>query len=252
MKGIKTIAYLFAMIIALNAQSCGSDNDNNEPDQPTKNDIVGTWKLYAISTDDGASFSNWPFETTSATFKGDGSYSGKGYFGNGSGTWKQNGKTVITYVKGEEFYRYAINSLTSSTCTLTMSQESSKASILVKCVKTSGANGEGMMTISKSELENITAFESNDDGDVTYLKFRDGNIYTKEVTESGFVCNKDVISYTLSGNKITMEFGDQKPSGSINKIEFPNGKIGIYIDLNGTFGIAKWLSTAFEKSDYQF
>lgn len=235
-------------LLSIGFQSCSSNND-----EPTVNDIVGTWKLTEVSTNDGASFTSWILQTTTATFNADGTYSDKGYFGTGSGTWKQSGKMITTYVDGTEYIRYEVKELTSSTCTLVMSMKGSDSTIWVKCVKTSGStNNGGQTTISKSELEKVTSFECNDDGDMIYLKFRNGIIYTKEVTESGFVCNEDEIDYTISGNKITMEMGYQKTSGTIYKVTFNDGKMGIVMDFDGSYGIATWLSKTFKESNYSF
>lgn len=130
MEKIKRLFMLMAILIPAIAFTACSDDDK---DEPTLNDIVGTWKLSQVSTDNGQNYIAWPFKTTTATFKSDGTYSGQGYFGNGSGTWKQNGKTIITYVGGEEYMRYEVKELTSTTCTLVMAQDGS--SMWVKCVK---------------------------------------------------------------------------------------------------------------------
>lgn len=107
-----------------------SDDDK---DEPTLNDIVGTWKLSEVSFNNGESFMSWPFTTTTASFRSDGTYYGRGYFGTGSGTWKQKGNTIITYVDGDEYIRYEVKELTSSTCTLVMSDKSD--SVWIKCIK---------------------------------------------------------------------------------------------------------------------
>lgn len=129
MEKIKRLFLLMAILIPAIAFTACSDDDK---DEPTLNDIVGTWKLSQVSTD-GETYIEWPYNTTTATFKSDGTYSGSGYFGNGSGTWKQNGKTIITYVGGEEFMRYEVKELSASTCTLVMKQDGS--SLWVKCIK---------------------------------------------------------------------------------------------------------------------
>lgn len=129
MEKIKRLFLLMAILIPAIAFTACSDDDK---DEPTLNDIVGTWKLSQVSTD-GETYIEWPYKTTTATFKSDGTYSGRGYFGNGSGTWKQNGKTIITYVGGEEFMRYEVKELSASTCTLVMKQDGS--SLWVKCIK---------------------------------------------------------------------------------------------------------------------
>ena len=110
--------------------SCSDD----DKDEPTKSDIVGTWKLSQVSTDGGNNYVAWPFETTTATFNSNGTYSGRGYFGTGTGTWKQSGKTITTYVDGEEYLKYEVLELSASTCTLKMGVTGSSY-LHIKCIK---------------------------------------------------------------------------------------------------------------------
>lgn len=127
MKKLFSLMLLLATMISFIA--CGDD----DKDGPSLDDIVGTWELSKVSFNDGENYMDWPFETTTASFRSDGTYYGRGYFGTGSGTWKQKGKTIITYVDGEEYIRYEVKELTSSTCTLVMSDRS--GSVWIKCVK---------------------------------------------------------------------------------------------------------------------
>ena len=61
--------------------------------------------------------------------------------------------------------------------------------------------------ITKTELESVASFTYRDyEDNVLYIKFRDGRLYTKEVTKYGNVCNEDVMSYTLTGDKIDITF----------------------------------------------
>lgn len=119
---------IVALLTCCGFAACSDDDKDN----PTLTDIVGTWKLSEVSTD-GETYIPWPYTRTTATFKSDGTYSGQGYFGNGSGNWKQSGKTIITYVDGEEYMRYEVKELSTSTCTLVMKQGGS--SLWAKCVK---------------------------------------------------------------------------------------------------------------------
>ena len=84
-------------------------------------------------TSQSGSYIDWPFKTTYATFKSDGTYYGSGYFGNGSGTWSIKGNTVNTYVGGELYASYEIISVTSTTSELKMSMDGE--SIWIKCKK---------------------------------------------------------------------------------------------------------------------
>lgn len=232
----------------MGVQSCGKDN---EEDGPSQNEIIGTWKLTEVSTDGGVSFSSWTLKETSATFNANGSYSGNGYFGNGNGTWKQKGNFITTYVDGEEYIKYEVKLLSSRTCTLVMSQTGSTSTIWIRCVRTDSSVSDSEK-ISKDELENAVSFVYDDGGNKTYIKFRDGHIYTKEILKDGMVCNEDDIVYSLVGNNITMDMGYQHAEGKIYKITTSNGKFDIVMEFDGTYGIAKWLSKTFNQSTYQF
>ena len=109
--------------------SCSNDDDDNQ----YNSDIVGTWKITEVKTSQSGSYIDWPFKTTYATFKSDGTYYGSGYFGNGSGTWSIKGNTVNTYVGGELYASYEIISVTSTTSELKMSMDGE--SIWIKCKK---------------------------------------------------------------------------------------------------------------------
>lgn len=59
----------------------------------------------------------------SISFKSDGTFYGKGYLGNGSGTYKATGNTIVTYLDGEEYIRYTVKSLSGDDAELTMSMD---------------------------------------------------------------------------------------------------------------------------------
>ncbi len=130
MKAFKFFLVAIIATLSFSVISCGDD----DKDEPTKSDIVGTWSLSEVSTNN-SNYIPWPYESTSATFKSNGTYYGTGYFGNGTGTWKQQGNTIITYVSGVEYFRYEVLSLSSSTCTLKMSITGSSSVLYIKCIK---------------------------------------------------------------------------------------------------------------------
>lgn len=106
--------------------------------------------------------------------------------------------------------------------------------------------------ITKTELEKITSFQCDDQGNQIFLKFRNGHIYKKEITKYGYTCNVDDIIYTLVGNRITMEMDWQKTTGTIYKVKGNDGLITIEMQFDGTYGIATWLSKTFKQSSYVF
>ena len=130
MKAFKFFLVAIIATLTLGFVSCSDD----DKDEPSTSDIVGTWKLSEVSTDN-STYIAWPYKTTTATFNSNGTYSGYGYFGNGSGTWKQKGKTITTYVDGEEFIKYDVITLSTSTCTLKMSMTGSSSVLYIKCIK---------------------------------------------------------------------------------------------------------------------
>ena len=126
----KHLFLLLTLVVATVAfVSCSNDDDDNQ----YNSDIVGTWKITEVKTSQSGSYIDWPFKTTYATFKSDGTYYGSGYFGNGSGTWSIKGNTVNTYVGGELYASYEIISVTSTTSELKMSMDGE--SIWIKCNK---------------------------------------------------------------------------------------------------------------------
>ena len=126
----KQLFLLLTLVVATVAfVSCSNDDDDNQ----YNSDIVGTWKITEVKTSQSGSYIAWPFKTTYASFKSDGTYYGSGYFGNGSGTWSIKGNTVNTYVGGELYASYEIISVTSTTSELKMSMDGE--SIWIKCKK---------------------------------------------------------------------------------------------------------------------
>ena len=113
--------YLFLlltlMVTSFAFVSCSDDDDDNQYNSA----IVGTWKITEVKTSQSGSYMDWPFKTTYASFKSDGTYYGSGYFGTGSGTWSIKGNTVNTYVGGELYAADEIISVASTTSELNMS-----------------------------------------------------------------------------------------------------------------------------------
>lgn len=126
----KFLFFLLALVVtSLAFVSCSDDDDDNQYNSA----IVGTWKITEVKTSQSGSYMDWPFKTTYASFKSDGTYYGSGYFGTGSGTWSIKGNTVNTYVGGELYASYEIISVTSTTSELKMSMGSD--AIWIKCKK---------------------------------------------------------------------------------------------------------------------
>lgn len=126
----KYVFLLLAIVVTSFAFiSCSDDDDDNK----YNSDLVGTWKLTEVKMSQSESYISWPFRTTYASFKSDGTYYGSGYFGTGSGTWSVKGNTVNTYVDGKLYISYEIISVTSTTSELKMSMDDE--AIWIKCKK---------------------------------------------------------------------------------------------------------------------
>lgn len=122
---------LVALITLLSSVSCSKE----EKFDYSMDTLCGTWQGTDVKVN-----GQWKDITSdiyesfhfSITFHSDGTYYGKGYFGTGSGTYKAFGKTIETYVGGELFYTYHVNSMNGRTAELTMSSKGSSIEIRVK------------------------------------------------------------------------------------------------------------------------
>lgn len=108
-KFLPFLTVLLVAFFAFTLTSCGSDDDDNNSPFATS-DVVGTWVTTAYQAEDGT----WIDLTSSlyasvrayAKFNSDGTYTGWGALGNGSGTWKLSGTTLTTYVDGTVYITY--------------------------------------------------------------------------------------------------------------------------------------------------
>ena len=231
---------MLALIVPMLAfTSCGGDDD--EPQVSiTEFDIVGTWTVTQMSQ--GGETVDVPNGYVVFNLKSDHNYTVRFLDNNYIGTWKLEGSTVVGTTLDPITERLTFTSLNGNTATINYSN-SEGDNYTLKATKSGGNSG----LITQKELEDAPSFIYNyADGGVLYIKFREGHIYTKEVTKDGMVMNQDDITYTLSGENITMEMGWQKTKGTINKVKFNDGKIGIVMNFEGSFGIATWLSKTFK------
>lgn len=125
---------LMVAILSVGFASCSKDDDADDFNYP-KETLYGTWKMSEVKMSETGSYVSWPMQATSATFNSDGTYSGRGYFGNGSGTYTAKGNTITTYVEGQVYLVYTVLSLTGSTAELKMTKPGSSETLWIKCVK---------------------------------------------------------------------------------------------------------------------
>lgn len=127
------------MLITLMVVSCEKDEKVDSSFNYDIDLLYGTWRVTHVEQSDGSfldvttSVAQNFFEPTYATFKSDGTYSGKGFFGNGSGTYKTSGNTITTYVENEVYLMYDVVSLNAGECQLVMRDDS--GSMKIKCKK---------------------------------------------------------------------------------------------------------------------
>lgn len=132
---------LFSLILLCTAcilifPSC-SKEDSEDFDYPMET-LYGTWEGTDMKVEDtwidltNILYSKFSF---SITFHSDGTYYGKGYFGNGDGTYKAIGNMIYTYVDDEEYYSYKIKSLDNNKAELLMGVTGSDDWIEIKVEK---------------------------------------------------------------------------------------------------------------------
>lgn len=130
----KILVMMLAMLTMCFAfSSCSSDDDKFDYSMET---LYGTWDLTDVQLSSGnwIDLTGWQYSEyrASITFNPDGTYYGRGSFGNGSGTYKASGSTIITYVGGKEYLRYTIKSANDNRMEGTMYDNSSSMNFKAK------------------------------------------------------------------------------------------------------------------------
>lgn len=131
---MKKILFLLAMLPMFVFSACSDDDDFDYPMET----LYGTWDVTDVKVE-----GKWYDVTTypytrfgmSISFKSDGSFYGRGYLGNGSGTYKASGNTIVTYLDGEEYIRYTVKSLSGDNAELTMSMDGESLVLRLKSNK---------------------------------------------------------------------------------------------------------------------
>ncbi len=103
--------------------------------------LYGKWRITHVEQNDGtylnvsSTLAEQYFKPTYATFNSNGSYSGSGEFGSGLGIYKAEGKTITTYINGQEYLLYDVLMLSGTNAELKMYEKGSSASVKIKVVK---------------------------------------------------------------------------------------------------------------------
>jgi hypothetical protein len=133
---MKKVLFLLAMLPMLVFTAC-SDDDEESFNYPME-ELYGTWEGTEIDMDGTIiDLTDWVYSKYrfSATFNQDGTYSGSGYFGNGSGKYKATGDMIYTYIDGKEYMRYQVVSMKGNKATLIMMMEGSDETLKVSVKK---------------------------------------------------------------------------------------------------------------------
>ena len=134
---MKKYLFLFLMAMPLLFASCSSDDDDDDSAYPME-ELYGKWKVTELKVNETwYDVTKYPYTRfgMSITFYEDGTFYGSGYLGNGKGTYKVSGNTITTYVDGELYVTYTINSLTENTADLTLNMEGQELRMRAKKVK---------------------------------------------------------------------------------------------------------------------
>lgn len=144
----RTLLTTIALIgLSIAMVGCKKDDFNNF-DYPLKT-LYGTWRITHIEQHDGilldvtTPIAERRFRPTYATFYQDGTYSGRGQFGDGSGTYTAKDRIITCYVDGREYLKYYVYSLDGLECDMKMYTSDGEVSLRIICKKQSSKGGYG-------------------------------------------------------------------------------------------------------------
>lgn len=138
-----------AVICAVTFTGC--EKDEQESFKFDIENLYGTWQGIAIQSNGEWIDITQPPHTNlafSVVFYENGTYSGSGYFGNGSGTYKAEGDMIYTYIDGEELYRYKVHSISNGIAEVSMGVAGDNITLEIKLQK---SNQIGYMFQNKGE-----------------------------------------------------------------------------------------------------
>lgn len=125
-----------AVICAVTFTGC--EKDEQESFKFDIENLYGTWQGIAIQSNGEWIDITQPPHTNlafSVVFYENGTYSGSGYFGNGSGTYKAEGDMIYTYIDGEELYRYKVHSISNGIAEVSMGIAGDNTTLEIKLQK---------------------------------------------------------------------------------------------------------------------
>ena len=137
---MKRIIFIWAIICPIVFFGCSKNNRDEAKFNFKLETLIGTWRITHVENKNGemldvtTEIAEKVFSPTYATFNSDGTYSGKGSFGNGTGTFKASGNTITCYIGNTEYMKLDVLSLDGTQCELKMHKAGS-SSIKIRCKK---------------------------------------------------------------------------------------------------------------------
>ena len=104
--------------------------------------IIGTWQVVQAKYTEDAKMTAWEYEDTYATFKENGRYEGKGYFGDGEGVWTVSGNIITVLIDNQPYITYTVTGQTDDVVELTATLMSSGTKIWMVCSRSEELNIE--------------------------------------------------------------------------------------------------------------
>lgn len=170
MKKVFSLMLLLATMLTFTA--CSSDD---EPENSiSKDQLIGLWDATAVQFNkDGKwiDITSRPDLALSISFYEDGSYYGAGALGDGEGTYTLSGNTIKTYVDGELYGTYTVNSLVNDKAELTLTMDGETMGIKAKKSKISFAPNDLSIVAYNGDPTGNKIWEYNRfEGDKLYQK----------------------------------------------------------------------------------
>lgn len=155
MKKLFSLMLLLATMLTFTA--CNSDD---EPENGISEDqLIGLWDATAVQfNNDGKwiDITSRPDLALSIKFYEDGSYYGTGALGDGEGTYTLSGNTIKTYIDGELYGTYVVNSLAGDNAELTLTMDGETMGIKAKKSKLNLSPNDPSIIIAKVDGDNIS------------------------------------------------------------------------------------------------
>lgn len=152
----KVFSLMLLLATMLTFTACSSDN---EPENGiSKSQLIGLWDATAVQfNNDGKwiDITSRPDLALSITFYENGAYYGAGALGDGEGTYTLNGNTIKTYVDGELYGSYVVNSLIGDEAELTLTMDGETMGIKAKKSKLNLSPNDPSIVIAKEDGDYI-------------------------------------------------------------------------------------------------